>query len=93
VRVPLDGAEHTELVAFRADDGAPENFAILVKRPPTPGPVAGAAAFGMLHPAIFWARSNGDCGQQLRGAVENHFPRPAAASCFILRKEGRGKSA
>ena len=35
-RVPLHGATDTELVAFRAGDGAPENYAVVIGRPATP---------------------------------------------------------
>jgi GTP cyclohydrolase II len=80
-RLPLDGAEQTELVAFRADDGAPENFAILIGRRDRclRGCIRNAS------PAICWARSNAiavsNCAARCRPS-----PRPAAAYCFISRK-------
>ncbi|MDE2264616.1 MAG: GTP cyclohydrolase II, partial [Alphaproteobacteria bacterium] len=68
-RVPLQGAEHTELVAFRSGDGAPENIAIVIDRPLTPGPV-----LARLHSECFTGDLLGslkcDCGAQLRGAIE-----------------------
>jgi GTP cyclohydrolase II len=87
-RVPLDGAEQTELVAFRADDGAPENFAILIGRPPTPGPV-----LTRLHSECFTGDLLGslkcDCGQQLRGAVET-ISKAGGGVLLYLAQEGRG---
>ena len=87
-RVPLEGAEHSELVAFRADDGAPENFAILLDRPPTPGPV-----LTRLHSECFTGDLLGslkcDCGQQLRGAVET-IAKAGGGVLLYLAQEGRG---
>ena len=87
-RVPLEGAEETELVAFRADDGAPENFAILINRPPTPGPV-----LTRLHSECFTGDLLGslkcDCGQQLRGAVET-IAKAGGGVLLYLAQEGRG---
>jgi GTP cyclohydrolase II len=87
-RVPLQGAEQTELVAFRADDGAPENFAILINRPPTPGPV-----LARLHSECFTGDLLGslkcDCGQQLRGAIETIF-KAGGGLLLYLAQEGRG---
>ena len=87
-RVPLDGAEQTELVAFRADDGAPENFAILIGRPPTPGPV-----LTRLHSECFTGDLLGslkcDCGQQLRGAIET-ISKAGGGVLLYLAQEGRG---
>jgi GTP cyclohydrolase II len=87
-RLPLDGAEQTELVAFRADDGAPENFAILIGRPPTPGPV-----LARLHSECFTGDLLGslkcDCGQQLRGAVQA-ISKAGGGVLLYLAQEGRG---
>jgi GTP cyclohydrolase II len=87
-RVPLQGAEETELVAFRADDGAPENFAILIGRPPTPGPV-----LARLHSECFTGDLLGslkcDCGQQLRGAIET-ISKAGGGVLLYLAQEGRG---
>jgi GTP cyclohydrolase II len=87
-RVPLAGAEETELVAFRADDGAPENFALLINRPQTPGPV-----LTRLHSECFTGDLLGslkcDCGQQLRGAVET-ISKAGCGVLLYLAQEGRG---
>jgi GTP cyclohydrolase II len=87
-RVPLEGAELAELVAFRADDGAPENFAILINRPPTPGPV-----LTRLHSECFTGDLLGslkcDCGQQLRGAIET-IAKAGGGILLYLAQEGRG---
>jgi GTP cyclohydrolase II len=87
-RVPLEAAEQTELVAFRADDGAPENFAIVIGRPPTPGPV-----LARLHSECFTGDLLGslkcDCGQQLRGAVET-ISKAGGGVLLYLAQEGRG---
>jgi GTP cyclohydrolase II len=87
-RVPLEGAEQTELVAFRADDGAPENVAILINRPPTPGPV-----LMRLHSECFTGDLLGslkcDCGQQLRGAIET-ISKAGGGVLLYLAQEGRG---
>ena len=87
-RAPLEGAEQTELVAFRADDGAPENFAIVIGRPPTPGPV-----LARLHSECFTGDLLGslkcDCGQQLRGAVEA-ISKAGGGVLLYLAQEGRG---
>ena len=87
-RVPLQGAEQAELVAFRADDGAPENFAIVIGRPPTPGPV-----LTRLHSECFTGDLLGslkcDCGEQLRGAVET-IAKEGGGVLLYLAQEGRG---
>ena len=87
-RVPLEGAERTELVAFRAGDGTPENIAILIDRPPTPGPV-----LTRLHSECFTGDLLGslkcDCGQQLRGAVET-ISKAGGGVLLYLAQEGRG---
>jgi len=87
-RVPLEGAEQAELVAFRADDGAPENIAVLINRPPTPGPV-----LTRLHSECFTGDLLGslkcDCGAQLRGAVET-ISKAGGGVLLYLAQEGRG---
>jgi GTP cyclohydrolase II len=87
-RVPLEGAEWAELVAFRADDGAPENIAVLINRPPTPGPV-----LTRLHSECFTGDLLGslkcDCGAQLRGAVKT-ISKAGGGVLLYLAQEGRG---
>lgn len=92
-RVPLEGAEHTTIVAFRAGDGGPEHMAFLIgdtegNPPAPPGPV-----LIRLHSECFTGDLVGslkcDCGDQLRGAI-----RTIAASgggvLLYLAQEGRG---
>jgi GTP cyclohydrolase II len=87
-RVPLEGAIETELVAFRAGDGTPENYAIVIGHPPTPGPV-----LARLHSECFTGDLLGslkcDCGVQLRGAVEA-IAKAGGGVLLYLAQEGRG---
>ncbi len=87
-RVPLQGAEHTELVAFRSGDGAPENIAIVIDRPPPPGP-----ALVRLHSECFTgdllSSLKCDCGAQLRGAIEA-ISKAGGGVLLYLAQEGRG---
>jgi len=86
--VPLEGANDAELVAFRAGDGAPENYAVVIGRPPTSGPV-----LTRLHSECFTGDLLGslkcDCGVQLRGAVES-IGRAGGGVLLYLAQEGRG---
>lgn len=87
-RVPLDGAESCELVAFRAHDGAPEHYAIVIGAPPT-----GRAVLTRLHSECFTGDLLGslkcDCGAQLRGAVAA-IARAGGGVLLYLAQEGRG---
>jgi GTP cyclohydrolase II len=87
-RVPLEGAEQTELVAFRADDGSPENYAIVVGAPPRDKPV-----LARLHSECFTGDLLGslkcDCGPQLRGAIEA-IAKAGGGILLYLAQEGRG---
>jgi len=87
-RVPLEGAEETQLVAFRASDGAPENYAIVIGRRPTPGPV-----LTRLHSECFTGDLLGslkcDCGAQLRGAIDV-IAKAGGGVLLYLAQEGRG---
>jgi GTP cyclohydrolase II len=87
-RVPLEGAEHTELVAFRADDGGPEHYAILIGAPPTNRPV-----LARLHSECFTgdllASLKCDCGAQLRGAIDA-ISKSGGGVLLYLAQEGRG---
>jgi GTP cyclohydrolase II len=87
-RVPLDGAENTEIVAFRAHDGAPEHYAVVINAPPTDRPV-----LTRLHSECFTGDLLGslkcDCGAQLRGAVET-ISRAGGGVLLYLAQEGRG---
>jgi GTP cyclohydrolase II len=85
-RVPLSGAEKTELVAFRAGDGGPENIAVVIGDPRSP-------ALTRLHSECFTGDLLGslkcDCGEQLRGAVET-IAKAGGGVLLYLAQEGRG---
>jgi GTP cyclohydrolase II len=85
-RVPLDGAEKTELVAFRAADGAPENYAIIIGDPRDP-------VLTRMHSECFTGDLLGslkcDCGPQLRGAIQT-IAKAGGGVVLYLAQEGRG---
>ncbi|HUO92153.1 MAG TPA: GTP cyclohydrolase II [Rhizomicrobium sp.] len=87
-RVPLEGAERTELVAFRAHDGGPEHYAIVIDAPPRDRPV-----LARLHSECFTGDLLGslkcDCGEQLRGAIDI-IARSGGGVLLYLAQEGRG---
>jgi GTP cyclohydrolase II len=87
-RVPLEGAENTELIAFRAGDGGPEHYAILIGAPPPHEPV-----LARLHSECFTGDLLGslkcDCGSQLRGAIET-IAKAGGGIVLYLAQEGRG---
>ena len=87
-RVPLAGAEHSELVSFRPADGGPEHYAILINAPPTAKPV-----LTRMHSECFTgdllASLKCDCGSQLRGAIET-ISKSGGGILLYLAQEGRG---
>jgi len=87
-RVPLDGAHDAEMVAFRAGEGAPENYAVVIGRPSTSEPV-----LTRLHSECFTGDLLGslkcDCGEQLRGAIAS-IARAGGGVLLYLAQEGRG---
>jgi GTP cyclohydrolase II len=87
-RVPLDGAERTELVSFRPQDGGPEHYAIVIDAPPTARPV-----LTRLHSECFTGDLLGslkcDCGDQLRGAIAA-IEKAGGGILLYLAQEGRG---
>jgi GTP cyclohydrolase II len=87
-RVPLEGAEKTELVAFRAEDGSPEHYAIVIGAPQTGKPV-----LARLHSECFTGDLLGslkcDCGSQLRGAIDA-ISKAGGGVLLYLAQEGRG---
>lgn len=87
-RVPLEGAEKTELVSFRPVDGGPEHYAIVINAPPTGKPV-----LTRLHSECFTgdllASLKCDCGSQLRGAIET-ISNSGGGILLYLAQEGRG---
>jgi GTP cyclohydrolase II len=87
-RVPLAGAEKTELVSFRPEDGGPEHYAIVINAPPTKKPV-----LTRLHSECFTGDLLGslkcDCGDQLRGAIAA-IEKAGGGVLLYLAQEGRG---
>lgn len=85
-RVPLEGAEDTELVAFRPEDGGPEHYAILIGKPSPP-------VLMRIHSECFTGDLLGslkcDCGQQLRGAIAA-IGKAGGGVLLYLAQEGRG---
>jgi GTP cyclohydrolase II len=87
-RVPLEGAEKTELVAFRARDGGPEHYAIVINAPSMHD-----AVLTRLHSECFTGdllhSLKCDCGDQLRGAIEL-ISKSGGGILLYLAQEGRG---
>ncbi|MBV9570958.1 MAG: GTP cyclohydrolase II [Alphaproteobacteria bacterium] len=87
-RVPLEGAEDAELVAFRARDGGAEHYAILIHAPPPHETV-----LARVHSECFTGDLLGslrcDCGPQLRGAIET-IAKSGGGIVLYLAQEGRG---
>ena len=87
-RVPLEGAEETEIIAFRPADGGKEHLAIVIGRPDPAQPV-----LIRLHSECFTGDLLGslrcDCGDQLRGAIET-IAKSGAGIVLYLAQEGRG---
>ncbi len=87
-RVPLEGAKQAELAAFRASNGGPEHYAIVIDNPPTDKPV-----LTRLHSECFTGDLLGslkcDCGTQLRGAIEA-IEQAGGGVLLYLAQEGRG---
>jgi GTP cyclohydrolase II len=87
-RVPLDGAEKTEIAAFRPADGGPEHYAIIIGAPSADG-----AVLTRLHSECFTGDLLGslkcDCGEQLRGAIKL-IANSGGGILLYLAQEGRG---
>jgi GTP cyclohydrolase II len=87
-RVPLEGAENTQIIAFRPSDGGIEHLAILIGDPDPAGPV-----LARLHSECFTGDLLGslrcDCGDQLRGAI-GEISRTGGGVLLYLAQEGRG---
>jgi GTP cyclohydrolase II len=87
-RVPLEGAEQAELAAFRAGNGEPEQFAVIIGDPPPDKPV-----LVRLHSECFTGDLLGslkcDCGDQLRGAIAT-IAAAGGGALLYLAQEGRG---
>lgn len=87
-RVPLEGAEHARIVAFRPADGGIEHLAIVIGDPEPPGPT-----LIRLHSECFTGDLLGslkcDCGDQLRGAIDQ-IGKEGSGILLYLAQEGRG---
>ena len=87
-KVPLEGAEHTTMVAFRPEDGGTEHFAIIVGDPPRESPV-----LTRIHSECFTGDLLGslkcDCGEQMRGAIK-YMNEKGGGILLYLAQEGRG---
>jgi len=87
-RVPLEGAEETEIIAFRPADGGKEHLAIVIGRPDPAQPV-----LIRLHSECFTGDLLGslrcDCGVQLRGAIAQ-LNKAGSGVLLYLAQEGRG---
>jgi GTP cyclohydrolase II len=84
-RLPLAGAEDSEVVAFRPADGGPEHLALCLGR-------SGELPLVRLHSACLTGDVLGslkcDCGPQLRAAIER-IGREGGVLLY-LQQEGRG---
>lgn len=87
-RLPLEGAENTEVVAFRAVQGGPEHLALVIGDPPRDSPV-----LIRLHSACLTGDLLGslkcDCGPQLRAAIAA-IAQAGSGILLYLQQEGRG---
>jgi GTP cyclohydrolase II len=85
-KLPLDGAEDAELVAFRPADGGPEHYALLIGTQTEP-------ALTRIHSECFTGDVLGslrcDCGQQLKGAIAA-IAKAGGGVVLYLAQEGRG---
>jgi GTP cyclohydrolase II len=92
-KVPLKGAEQTELAAFRPSDGGPEHYAILIGDKSGLGLAPPGPVLTRLHSECFTgdllASLKCDCGDQLRGAVKA-IAESGGGILLYLAQEGRG---
>ncbi|TVR83800.1 MAG: GTP cyclohydrolase II [Rhodospirillales bacterium] len=88
-RVPLQGAEQTRIIAFRPQDGGLEHLALVFGSPTAEAPV-----LTRLHSECFTGDLLGslrcDCGDQLRGAIQEINGRGDGGVLLYLAQEGRG---
>ncbi|MHA0319377.1 GTP cyclohydrolase II [Sphingomonas melonis] len=86
-RLPVDGAEDAEIVAFRSPDSSDEHIALLVGQP------NGSPPLVRLHSECLTGDVLGslkcDCGPQLRAAIEA-IKAQGWGMLLYLRQEGRG---
>lgn len=92
-RVPLEAAQHSRIVAFRAAEGGIEHLAILIGTPENTTADA-PAPLVRIHSECFTGDLLGslrcDCGPQLRGAIARMAQDPAGGVLLYLAQEGRG---
>lgn len=92
-RVPLDGAEDAELVAFRPRNGGQEHYAVLIGAGTAPALMPPGPVLTRLHSECFTGDLLGslkcDCGDQLRGAVRT-IAKAGGGVLLYLAQEGRG---
>ena len=86
--VPLEGAENSEIFAFRPRDGGKEHLAIVIGKPAPDDPV-----LVRIHSECFTGDLLGslrcDCGEQLRGAIQA-IAANGGGMLLYLAQEGRG---
>ncbi len=86
--VPLEGAEHSEIYAFRPRDGGKEHLAIVIGEPAADDPV-----LVRIHSECLTGDLLGslrcDCGEQLRGAIQA-IAANGGGMLLYLAQEGRG---
>ncbi len=91
--VPLEGAENTELAAFRPRDGGPEHYAVIIGPKSAPALAPPGPVLTRLHSECFTGDLLGslkcDCGDQLRGAVQA-IAKAGGGVLLYLAQEGRG---
>jgi len=91
--VPLEGAEHAELAAFRPRDGGPEHYAVIIGAKGAPALSPPGPVLTRLHSECFTGDFLGslkcDCGDQLRGAVQT-IAKAGGGVLLYLAQEGRG---
>ena len=87
-RVPLAGAENTQVIAYRPADGGVEHLAIIIGDLDVKQPV-----LIRMHSECFTGDLLGslkcDCGEQLRGAIEE-IGKAGSGILLYLSQEGRG---
>ena len=86
--VPLEGADDSEIYAFRPQDGGKEHLAIVIGKPALDAPV-----LARIHSECFTGDLLGslrcDCGDQLRGAI-GAISKGGGGVLLYLAQEGRG---
>ncbi len=87
-RVPLAGAENTQIISFRSKTGGSEHLAILIGDPDL-----SAAVLARVHSECFTGDLIGslkcDCGDQLKGAIKA-IADAGGGLVLYLAQEGRG---